>query len=393
MIVVGLMSGTSADGVDAVVVDIQGTKPYLRSKILSHHAQSYSSSLRKRLLHIAEKGSVADVCHMNVVLGEIFAKAALSAIKKSGILPRRVSLIGSHGQTVHHLPNGPKEPGLGKVRSTLQLGDPSVIAERTGLPTISDFRARDLAVGGEGAPLTPYVHALQFGKHRVKRLVINLGGIANVTVLPGVGQFHKVRAFDTGPCNMLLDGLIHIGTHGKTTCDRGGRLAQKGTMHSGLLRKLMAHSYILRRPPKSTGREMFGLSYVEGVWKQGQRYKLSLSDTLATGTRFIAEALGNARQWFPGSPDEVILGGGGVKNVRLVEELKAVFQPVTVSNMEDHGIPSQAFEAQAFAILAYQSLHGVNGNLPTVTGAHRPVILGTLTPGKKGFPQGIRKRP
>lgn len=392
MIVVGLMSGTSADGVDAVVVDIRGTGLHVRSKLLSHHAQSYSSSLRKRLLRIAEHGSVAEVCHVNVVLGEIFAKAALSAIKKSGISPRRISLIGSHGQTVHHLPNGVEEPGMGKIRSTLQLGDPSVIAERTGLPTISDFRARDLAAGGEGAPLTPYVHALQFGKPRVRRFVINLGGIANVTVLPGAGQFHRVQAFDSGPCNMLLDGLMHIGTKGKTAFDRGGRLAQQGKIHLGLVRKLMAHSYLLRRPPKSTGREMFGLRYVEHVWKQGQRHKLSLPDILATGARFIAEALGHSRQWLPGSPDEVILGGGGVKNARLVKEVQAVFQPVTVSNMEDHGTPSQAFEAQAFAVLAYQSFHGVSGNLPKVTGANRQVILGTLTPGKRGFPPGIRNK-
>ena len=386
------MSGTSADGVDAALVDIQGSGHRIRSKLLSHHARPYPPSLRKHILQVAERGSVDEVCHLNVVLGEIFAKSALAVIKKSGISPQRVRLIGSHGQTVYHRPECTVAPGVGKVRSTLQLGDPSVIAERTGLSVISDFRARDLAAGGEGAPLAPYVHALVFGKPRSGGLVINLGGIANVTVVPPAGQLHKVQAFDTGPCNMLLDGLVSEGTKGRVTCDRGGRLALKGKVHNGLVRKLLSHPYLQRRPPKSTGREMFGLRYVQSVWNQGQRLNLSLPDLLATSARFIAEGLDRSRQWVTGRVDEVVLGGGGVRNARLLKELSDVFQPAHVKKMEAYGIPSQAFEAQAFAVLAYQSLHGISANLPRVTGANRHVILGTLTPGKSGFPHAIRKK-
>ncbi len=387
MIVVGLMSGTSADGVDAAVVDIRGTGHHLRTNLLGHSARGYTPALRKRLLNLAERGSVEEICHCNVVLGEIFAKAAVLAMKKAKVSHERVALIGSHGQTVHHRPIPEFEAGIGRIRSTLQLGDPNVIAERTGISTVADFRARDLAVGGEGAPLTPYAHALLFGQANATSLVINLGGITNVTVLPKGRELQRVRAFDTGPCNMLLDGLVTIGSQGMLGCDQGGRLASKGHIHAGLLQKLLSHPYLQRRPPKSTGREMFGLSYVQQVWKQGRRYRLSLPDLLATSTRFIAEGLARSQRWLPDKPQEIIVGGGGVRNGRLWRELCKVYHPVEVKKMEAYGIPSQAFEAQAFAILAYQTIRGVSANLPSVTGARYPVVLGTLTPGKSGFPK------
>jgi anhydro-N-acetylmuramic acid kinase len=386
VIVVGLMSGTSMDGVDAAVVDIRGTGHGLTSTLHKHVGRPYAPRLRQLILQVCEQGTVGQICHLNVVLGEVFARTALLAIKQSGISPQRVALIGSHGQTIHHRPAAIYEPGIGQIRSTLQIGDPSVIAERTGITTVSDFRARDLAVGGEGAPLTPYVHALLFAQKRATRMVVNLGGIANVTVLPCGGNLATVRAFDTGPCNMLLDGLVAMETKGKARFDRGGRLALKGQVHKGLLRWLLAHPYVSRRPPKSTGREMFGEDYIQRVWAQAQRRHLAFPDLLATSCRFIAQVIHNAQKWTRDVIDELVVGGGGVRNARLWSELSGVFDPIPVKPMDACGASSQAFEAQAFAVLAYQTVQGVCANLPKVTGARRPVILGTVTPGIHGLP-------
>lgn len=380
------MSGTSADGVDAAVVDIRGTGHRLKSVLLKHVGRPYAPGLRQRILQICEQGTVGQICHLNVVLGEVFAKTALLAIKHSGISPQRVALIGSHGQTIHHRPVAIYEPGIGQIRSTLQIGDPRVIAERTGITTVSDFRARDLAVGGEGAPLTPYVHALLFAQNRATRMVVNLGGIANVTILPGGGTLAAVRAFDTGPCNMLLDGLVARESKEKARFDQGGRLAKKGQVHGGLLRWLLAHPYVSRHPPKSTGREMFGEGYIQRVWAQAQRRHLAFPDLLATSCRFIAQVIYHAQQWTKEVPDELVVGGGGVRNARLWSELSGVFDPIPVKRMDVCGASNQAFEAQAFAVLAYQTVRGVCANLPKVTGARRPVILGTVTPGRHGLP-------
>jgi anhydro-N-acetylmuramic acid kinase len=386
MVVVGLMSGTSADGVDAAVVDIRGTGHRLRVTLLNHVGRPYSSRLRQQILEVCEQGTVEQVCHLNALLGEVFAKTVLLAINESRITFQQVALIGSHGQTIYHRPVPVYEPGIGHIRSTLQIGDPQVIAERTGITTVSDFRSRDLAVGGEGAPLAPYAQALLFAHKKSTRMVVNLGGIANVTVLPCGGNLATVRAFDTGPCNMLLDGLVAIHTNGKTRLDRGGRLAKKGQVHEALLQWLLAHPYVSRRPPKSTGREMFGEAYVQRVWAQAHRRHLAFPDLLATCCRFIAQVIGKSQEWIKKGVDEVVVGGGGVENSRLWSELSNVFHPIPVNRMEKCGASSQAFEAQAFAILAYQAVQGVCANLPKVTGGRRPVILGSVTPGMHGLP-------
>ncbi|MEC4681616.1 MAG: anhydro-N-acetylmuramic acid kinase [Nitrospirota bacterium] len=385
MIVVGLMSGTSADGVDAAVVDIRGTGHRLAIKLLGHYGRSYPPRLRQHILHVAERGTVAEVCHLNAWLGEVFAKTVHTAITRSQVSPKQVKLIGSHGQTVHHLPVPKAESGVGTIRSTLQIGDPAVIAERTGITTVSDFRTRDLAAGGEGAPLVPYTHFLVFRQKKATRWVVNLGGIANVTVIPRGERLASVQAFDTGPCNMLLDALVALGTNGRTTIDRGGRFAQRGHVHPGLLRWLLAHPYLHRPPPKSTGRELFGESYVQKVLAQARRRHLSLHDLLATGCQFIAHTIRDAQQWTATMPADVVFGGGGVRNARLWGELLEIFDRIPVRRMDDCGSSSQAFEAQAFAVLAYQTLQGVCANVPRVTGARHPVILGSVTPGTRGF--------
>ncbi len=383
MIVVGLMSGTSADGVDVAIVDIRGTQHRLRVKLKSFDSIPYSSTLRRRILAAAESGRVAEICHLNVLIGEVFAKATSTVIQRAGLKPQQIKLIGTHGQTLHHLPQPKHEPGIGPIRSTFQIGDPSVIAERTGITTIADFRSRDLAAGGEGAPLAPYAHYLLFGHRSKTRLVVNLGGIANVTLLPAGSDLTRVQAFDTGPCNMLLDGITIQLSKGKHTMDRGGKLAKRGQVDSTILRFLLSHPFLRQPPPKSTGREEFGEGYVQKLLERTRKRRLSLSDVLATCCRFLARSIHQSQCWLEDDIQEVIIGGGGIFNASLVKELSEAFASMPVRTMDECGSHGKAFEAIAFAILAYQSFHGVCANVPSVTGARHPVVLGTIVLGRE----------
>lgn len=381
----GLMSGTSADGVDCALVDISPVQARLRIKLLASQTIAYPPKLRQRVLLASTKGTVAELCHLNAAIGEMFAKTALLTIKRAGLLPEDILLIGSHGQTVYHQPTPIREPGIGSIRSTLQIGDPAIVAERTGITTVANFRTRDIAAGGEGAPLTPYVHHLLFQEKRQSRLVVNLGGIGNVTYLLAHGDRNDVRAFDTGPCNMLLDGLVLKGTSKKHPFDRSGRLARKGKSHGPLLKTLLTHSYLAKRPPKSTGREEFGDSYISKTFRQARAKRLSLEDMLATSCEFVATTIVDSCQWFKGNVDEVICGGGGVKNLALMDALGKVFYPRPVRTMDQHGIASDAFEALAFAVMAYETIQGNTTNVPSVTGARHPVVQGMVVPGKNFF--------
>ena len=244
MKVIGLMSGTSADGVDAAVVDIAGTGHKLRLKLVAFRTFSYPPDFRGRLLDAMADGGLPEICHLHAALGEWFARAALRVRRLASLSIRDVALIGSHGQTFQHAPIPRREPGVGAIRSTLQLGSPSVIAERTGIQTVADFRTRDMATGGQGAPLAPYLHYLLFQDPRRTRAVVNIGGISNLTFLPATGSLRMVKAFDTGPGNMILDGLIRHLTNDRETFDRGGRLAAKGRVHQGLLKRMHASSLL-----------------------------------------------------------------------------------------------------------------------------------------------------
>lgn len=382
MRVVGLMSGTSGDGVDAALVDIRGTGHDLKVKPLAFVSCSYPAGLQQRILAASARGTVSEICHLNVVLGEWFARAALRVIKQAGLDPAKIDLVGSHGQTIHHLPNEVDEPGIGPVRSTMQIAEPAVIAERTGIPTVANFRPRDMAAGGQGAPLTPYAHSVLLRDRKRSRLVVNLGGIGNVTYLPAGKGLEAVLAFDTGPGNMAMDGVVRRLTKGRETMDRNGRLAAKGKVAVGLLAKLLAHPYVKRAPPKSTGREEFGDAFVEQLLAAGKVHRLKPEDLLATCSLFTAITLGSARRWLGGPVDEVIVGGGGVRNRVLMSNLSSVFSPVPVRTFESAGWESKAFEAVAFAVLAYQTFQGTCANVPAVTGAAHPVVLGTLVPGR-----------
>ena len=249
------MSGTSLDGVDCAIVDIRPGRFALQITLLAHRTRPYPPTLRQHILSLIHSGTTETVCRLHAAVGEVFARVANQTIKQAKLSADDIGLIGSHGQTVWHSPRGVFLPGVGQVRASLQIGDPSVIAERTGITTVADFRARDIAAGGEGAPLVPYIHHQLFQSRNTSRLIVNLGGIANVTYLPAGGALKDVLAFDTGPCNLLLDGLIATATKGKRLMDRHGSLAARGRNRESLTSALLTHAFFSRHPPKSTGRE------------------------------------------------------------------------------------------------------------------------------------------
>jgi len=384
MRVVGLMSGTSVDGIDAAVVDIPDDVRRLR--VLAFVSVPFAPPLRERIFRAfrPETSSVDELCRLNFDLGEAFAAAALQAIAAARLTTNDVGLIGSHGQTVWHdvVPDG-------QVTSTLQLGEPCVIAERTGITTIADFRPRDVAAGGQGAPLVCLFDLLFFADEHQNRAVQNIGGIANVTTIPAGFNVERETwnleplAFDTGPGNMLMDEAARLATGGAQTCDVDGRLALAGQVHAGLLRELLTHPYLTQRPPKTTGRELFGRQFAAAVWRRGQALGLSGADIVATVTAFTAESIAQAyRDFIPFPIHEVILGGGGRRNPALVAMLRERLAPARLLTTEDFGLNSEAKEAVAFAVLAYQTWQHRPGNVPSCTGARRPVVLGKIVPGE-----------
>jgi anhydro-N-acetylmuramic acid kinase len=387
--VIGLMSGTSADGVDAALVDVstEGGRPHLR--LVAWDTLAYPPGLRERILAMATGGSTEEVCHLNAYLGELFAEAATRVAEQAGTELRDVDLIGSHGQTIHHLPV-PRQEGRHAVRSSLQIGEPAVIAERTGVTTIADFRPRDLAAGGEGAPLTPIVHHALFAHPDRGRVLLNLGGIANVTILPPGAPAAAVTGFDTGPGNVLLDEFVRVTGLSDRRYDEEGRLAAKGRVQPDLLRHLLQHPFIRRRPPKSTGREAFGPAFVEQFRGRLHAAEGGDLDGLATLAAFTVDAVvQNLRDFiFPQTVvHEVAVTGGGARNVFLMRRLAEALPECTVASSDDMGFPARAIEAVAFAWLAYLTATGQTGNLPAVTGACGPRLLGCIVPGK-GF-QGL----
>ncbi|RMH05565.1 MAG: anhydro-N-acetylmuramic acid kinase [Nitrospirae bacterium] len=379
----GLMSGTSGDGVDCALVEIEEPHGRLQVKVLGAETVPYSRTLRSFLQAVHYPGRVDDVVRLHVVLGEVFAQAALRLLHRLELSREAVDVIGSHGHTVRHVTRPRRIPGIGLVRASFQVGDPAIIAERTGITTVADFRARDVAAGGEGAPLTPYIHHLLFQHPHRSRLIVNLGGIANVTYLPAAGRFQNIQAFDVGPCNLLLDALVRQATHGTRTMDRQGRLALQGQVHQPLINRLLRHAFFRKPPPKSTGREDFNDQFLSRVWQQAQQENLSVTDLLATSCGFIVQAIARSCKWVDGPVDEVIVGGGGVRNSMLFKQLTQVMAPAPVTSMDKHDSWSKAFESIAFAILAYQTIKGRCTNLPRVTGARHPVILGTIVPGQR----------
>jgi len=325
---------------------------------------------------------LADLSYLNVAIGEAFAAALLRLVEQAGIDIGSIDLIGSHGQTVWHDPAG-RRCGRRTMRSTLQIGEPSVIAERTGVTTVGDFRPRDMAAGGEGAPLVPYVDHLLFADRRRTRAVQNIGGIANVTYLPADGALADVLAFDTGPGNMIIDHVVRTVTNGRRRYDAGGTMSRRGRVNEQLLKELMGHPFLRRRPPKSTGREQFGAVFSAGVCCRAEKIGLSAEDLIGTVTAFTARSIAAAyRRFLPASVDQVILCGGGARNSTLVTMLAEGLAPAQVLSTDDFGISIDTKEAVSFAVLARETVWGVCNNVPSATGASRAVVLGKIIPGR-----------
>ncbi len=379
--VIGLMSGTSADGIDAALVKIEETKKGIQTELIAFDCLRYSTHIKKYILHCSKENmtTVKDICRLNFLMGELFAQAACHIVNKSKMKLKEIDLIGSHGQTICHLPDKEKISGI-EISSTLQVGEASIIAEKTGIITVSDFRPRDMAVGGQGAPLSAYVDYLLYHDHKEGRIALNIGGIANLTALPAAAAKEEILAFDTGPGNMLIDGLIKRLSGDKEECDRDGVMAQQGEIVEEILSKLMEHPFLSKNPPKSTGREEFGESYLNWLITIGKG--IDWKNLVCTVTAFTAKSIASACKDFVfplASFNKMIVSGGGMYNKCLMSMLRKELPQLKIVPSDDFDIPADAREAISFAILANETIMQRPGNIPSVTGAQKKVILGKIT--------------
>ncbi|HEV2109498.1 MAG TPA: anhydro-N-acetylmuramic acid kinase [Thermomicrobiales bacterium] len=386
MLCLGLISGTSADGIDAALVNITGAGSEARLDLVAASSTPYPEPVRDELLALYDQpeDAIARLCSLNFVVGDLFADAALALCREAGIDPSELHVVGSHGQTVWHEPA--HDPRLPLSRpSTLQIGEAAVIAERLGAPVLADFRVADMAAGGQGAPLAPYFDWVVLRHPDRHRAVQNIGGIGNVTDLPAGARLDEVRAFDTGPGNILIDGMVTLLSGGRQTYDRDGALAAEGTVDEKLLRGLLADAYLQQPPPKTTGRERYGIPMCREIMVNYDLSDNSLDVTaerarglIATVTALTARSIADAyERWLPGV-DEVIVGGGGARNRTLMGMLASAVAPVPVTTLEDHGLDSDAKEAMFFALMARDALAGLPTNVPSATGARHPATLGKL---------------
>ncbi|NHV98287.1 MAG: anhydro-N-acetylmuramic acid kinase [Thaumarchaeota archaeon] len=379
--VAGLMSGTSADGVDVVAVRLKGHGKEVRHRVLHKDTVPYPGELRKYILDSVEKGSVHDACLLNYLVAEAFSNALKDSIECSSIRLSEIDLIGSHGQTVHHFPEYVSLGGFSS-RCSLQLGSVQVIAERTGVTTVGNFRVRDIAAGGQGAPIIAYVDYSLLSDPRKGRLVQNIGGIANVTVLPADSGVGNVYAFDTGPGNSLIDFAVAMLYPG-LTYDPEGEIASKGSCDEEVLKELMAHEYVAKPPPKTTGREVFSSSLAKRIVEKGLGKGLSKEDVVATLTMFTVKSIVKNYDLFilpRVRVEEVIVGGGGARNRTLMKYLEEELEErgLRLLRHEDVGIDSKIKEALGMAVLAHATLSGVPNNIPGATGAGRSVVMGEI---------------
>jgi anhydro-N-acetylmuramic acid kinase len=383
--VIGLISGTSADGVDAALVDIRGSGLATRIQLRAATTVLYEPRVRARVLELAagERASAAEFAGLDALLGEVFAGAALAVAREAGVAIGEVDLIGSHGQTIAHAPRARSEYA---APCTWQIGSAAIIAERTGRPIVSDLRSRDVAAGGEGAPLVPLVDYLLLRSKKTARAALNIGGVANVTCLPADCALEDVLAFDTGPGNALLDELATLASGGRAQFDAGGTLARTGRAHDALVLEVLRDPFFERTPPRSTGRDVFGRRTALQLWERGRASGLPEADVMASAVVVTARSIAHSlARWFPrGMVEEVVASGGGVHNGALMEalaeELARLLPRVRLTRTDAYGLPVDAKEAVAFAVLANETVHARAGNVPRATGAARPVILGSITP-------------
>jgi anhydro-N-acetylmuramic acid kinase len=383
LLVLGLMSGTSADAIDVALAKISGAPPRLNAKLLNHASIHFPPALRKEILRVAEQRpiSAGQLSQLNFRMGEMFAEAALTACKRFRVATKKIALIGSHGQTIFH--EGKPVPYLGRpTASTLQIGEPSIIAARTGIATVADFRPADIALGGQGAPLVPYADYLLYRHPKLGRVSLNLGGIANITVLPAAAKPSQIFAFDTGPANMLIDALVSHFTHGRQRYDKNAAIAQTGRSIPALIDELIRDPYLKQAPPKSTGREYYGRAYVKNLLSLGRRCKAKPADLIRAATIFTALSIVDALHRFVIPLHEIhqlIVSGGGARNPLILAQIAAALPQIDMLPSAELGVPTDAKEAFAFALMAYETFHQRPANLPSATGAHGPAILGKIS--------------
>jgi len=375
------MSGTSLDGIDAVLLRVRGSGAETRFQQLAYLERPFPRGLRDLLMRnsIPDTSRVDEITRLTMALAMAYADAVRALARTVRLPVSSIDLIGSHGQTIHHLPSPVRVAGR-VVRSTLQIGDPSALAALTGVTTVGDFRIADMARGGQGAPLLPYVDWMIFRSPKKNRLVLNIGGIANVTAVPKDAAHEDIIAFDTGPGNMVVDAMTR--RFFDKPYDPDGRIANSGAVSADLLRFLMKHPFLRSSPPKSTGREMFGEEFVHRLLAYARPYQPV--DIVATATAFTVAAVHAGYRRFIArhmAADEVIVSGGGARNRFFMSDLARLFAPARVCSANDVGVSSDAREAIGFGLLANETVHGNQANLPGVTGADRPVILGKICPG------------
>jgi anhydro-N-acetylmuramic acid kinase len=374
----GIMSGTSADGIDVALVRMAGGKASLEN----FAAFPFPQGIQKAILKLGEGRPVttAEISQLNFLLGEIFAGAALAACKKFRVSPTRIDVIGSHGQTVFHQ-GMPSLFNRARVASTLQIGDPSVIAVRTGITTVGDFRPADMAAGGQGAPLVPFVDFLLYRHTQIGRVALNIGGIANVTVIPAGAKLEHVFAFDTGPGNMVIDALVRHFTRGRKRFDRNAEMAAKGELLPGLLSILLCDQYFSKLPPKTAGREQYGEGYLRALLSHREARRANPEDVIRTATILTALSILDAFHRSIKSTakiEEIIVSGGGAHNPLLMAQLESGLNGVRVRAADELGVPGDAKEAFAFAVLACETLRKRPANVPGATGAKKAVVLGKV---------------
>jgi len=382
VLVVGLMSGTSADGVDAALVDWPDQATHARPfELVAFQETEFPRELQGRIHRLAadEPGSggvVRELAALDVELAERFAVAVHRLLAHAGLSAGQIAGIASHGQTVGHFP---------EVGASLQIGNPSVLAERTGITTVADFRPRDMAAGGEGAPLAPFFHHAVMSDPGECRAALNLGGIANVTWLPDSGAPDEVVAFDIGPANALVDGVVQIQSEGRERMDRDGAMALRGRVDVALLETLLDDDYLRRPPPKSTGRERYGAREARDLVAAWREREGRPEDLVATLVAFTAQATANAcRDFLPHGAKRLarlLVGGGGAANPAVMSALAGALPGVSVEPFDAVGVPSGAAEAMAFSLMGRNALLGAPNHLPSCTGAHGARVLGQIVPG------------
>jgi len=379
MRVAGIMSGTSVDGIDVAIVDIAEKSAALRVETVTFHSIPYPKLVREAILAVSNSMThTATIARLGFLLGELYAAAVHETCRRKGVPLDSITLLGMHGQTIFHESESVEYLGH-RVASTLQIGEAAVVSERTGLWTISNFRERDIAAGGKGAPLVSIVDYLLFRHRRIGRVALNIGGIANITLIPAGAERCDVLAFDTGPGNMVIDALVTHMTGGKKHYDQDGKIGRRGKIHPRLLESMLSDPYFAFGPPKTAGREQFGQDFANGLIASG----LPLPDLIATATELTARSIAQAITTSISAEDrvkEVIVSGGGVHNGQIMRRLRELLPQLSVEPSSNHGIDPDAKEAVAFAVLAYEFIQGRPGNLPSATGARHQALLGKSSP-------------